>query len=334
MTRLHDLDDVMFDVETRPLFAWDGDRRMPVPQSEAIVALPSGRVVSVVGRGYRLVSHAEALELARRCARAAFPETNPGEWQVARVDAPSTGGTCFIDLAHNSAALDFSGVAAKDKPDVYGPFVRVTNSYNRTRALNFDIGYCRKVCQNGLILRSTLITFKLNHRRSEIRDALRFDISPDRLARQRQDFQAFLRRLQACAVPPSAMAGLACAVLGLRAPEGVDTTEARLNAWESLSALIASASGRYEQELGANAYAVLNTVTEFASRPPVNLLVRRDRHSLQRRAGEWAADFASTCADGQFDLGRYLETLEVQAATSPAARAATTRREERADAGD
>ncbi len=41
--------------------------------------------------------------------------------------APSTGDPCFIDLAHNSAALNFSGLVANDKPEVYGPFVRVTS---------------------------------------------------------------------------------------------------------------------------------------------------------------------------------------------------------------
>lgn len=175
--------------------------------------MPSDRVVSVVGRGYRLVSHAEALGLAQDCAREAFPETKPGEWQVTSVDAPSTGGTCFIDLAHNSAALDFSGLAANDKPEVYGPFVRVTNSYNRTRALCFDIGYSRKVCKNGLILRDSLISFKMSHQRREIREAVTFEIAHDRLAKQKQEFQAFLARLQACAVPSNAIAGSASDVL-------------------------------------------------------------------------------------------------------------------------
>ena len=131
MPRLHELGEVMFEVAMRPLFVKVDNREMPVRDNQAIVEVPSGRVVSVVGRAYRLVSHAKALGLAHDCARAAFPETKPGEWQVASVDAPSTGSTCFIDMAHNSAALDFSGLAATDKPEVYGPFVRVTNRPRR-----------------------------------------------------------------------------------------------------------------------------------------------------------------------------------------------------------
>jgi hypothetical protein len=318
----------MFEVAMRPLFVRVGNQEKPVRDSQAIVEMPSGRVVSVVGRGYRLVSHAEALGLAHDCAREAFPETKPGEWQVASVDAPSTGGTCFIDLAHNSAALDFSGLAANDKPEVYGPFVRVTNSYNRTRALCFDIGYSRKVCKNGLILRNALISFKMSHQRREIREAVKFEIAHDRLAKQKQEFQAFLARLQACAVPSNAIADFASDVLGFQAPPAdLPKAEARWTAWENLRQLVAAASQRYEQDLGANAYAVLNVVTEFASRPPDNILVRRDRHSLQRRAGEWASQFSAMCAEERFDLGQYLDALRQSAGIGrPAAAAGPARR--------
>jgi len=63
MPRLQELDEVLFEVAMRPLFVSMGNRQVPVRDSQAIVEMPSGRVVSVVGRAYRLVSHAEALAL-------------------------------------------------------------------------------------------------------------------------------------------------------------------------------------------------------------------------------------------------------------------------------
>jgi len=39
--------------------------------------------------------------------------------------------------------------------------------------------------------------------------------------------------------------------------------------------------------LGENAYAVLNVITEFASHPPANRHVHRERNSLQQLAGTW-----------------------------------------------
>jgi hypothetical protein len=52
-----------------------------------------------------------------------------------------TAGHCFIDLVHNSAALDFTGVPVQGRPEAFGPFIRVTNSYNGLRALAFNIGF-------------------------------------------------------------------------------------------------------------------------------------------------------------------------------------------------
>src|SRR5512139_3316465 len=149
MPRLTQLDEVLFPVEEHPVFASvkteSGERRLAIPDKRAIVNRNSGRVLGVVGRGYRLVSNREALDMAYQCCRAAFPETEPAEWQVEATDAPMTGGHCCIDLQHNSAKLDFSFVPAAERPDVFGPFVRVTNSYNGLRALAFDIGFLRKV---------------------------------------------------------------------------------------------------------------------------------------------------------------------------------------------
>jgi hypothetical protein len=151
----------------------------------------------------------------------------------------------------------------------------------------------------------------MNHQRREIREAVRFEIAHDRLAAQKQAFQAFLGRLQACPVPSTAIAGFASDVLGFHAPHAaLPTTDSRWAAWATLQQLVAAASRRYEQDLGANAYAVLNVVTELASRPPENALVRRDRHALQRRAGEWASDFASKCVAERFDLRAYLESIK------------------------
>ena len=324
MPRLQTLDALLFDVALQPVFTTVGLRTVPVPEARAVVSMPAGRVLGVVGRDYRLVSHAQALALAHDCVRAVFPETRPGEWQVAQVDAPSTGSACCIDLAHGSGALDFSALPAADKPEVYGPFVRVTNSYNRSRALCFDIGYMRKVCRNGLILRSAVVSFRMNHQRREIGEAVKFEVARERLARQQQEFGRFLARLQACPVPAEDIAGFASGVLGFRPPPA-DKADAdtRWAAWQALQQQVDAAGARYAQELGANAHAVLNVVTELASRPPDNPLVRRDRHALQRRAGEWVIDFSSRCGEPGFDLRRYLASLEGGGAAGSPARLRT-----------
>lgn len=213
-----------------------------------------------------------------------LPETKPGEWEVKAIDAPSTAGYCHIDLVHNSTALDFTFVQADQRPDAFGPFIRVTNSYNGLRALGFDIGFFRKVCKNGLIVPDTIIRFKFTHSRRDIGETIQFHIAHDRLSKFRTAFTDYLGNLRNCAVPRPQFEPLIRGVLLLRPPqpERLDTREAA--DWQALGSHLTEMSNRYAGELGDNAYATFNAITEFASHPPVNRCVHRDRNSLQRLA--------------------------------------------------
>ncbi len=205
MPRLTDLNDVLFPVEEHPVFVSiqgkSGERRLAVPDKKAIVNCENDRVLGIVSRDYRLVTNQEALDWAHECCRTVFPETQPGEWKVNAADAPGTGGHCFIDLAHNSTALDFKYVPARDRPEVYGPFIRVTNSYNRVRALAFDIGFYRKVCTNGLILPKSIIRFKFTHLPRDIGETVKFEVAQEKLVKFKTRFGDYLGHLHACVVP-------------------------------------------------------------------------------------------------------------------------------------
>jgi hypothetical protein len=48
---------------------------------------------------------------------------------------------------------------------------------------------------------------------------------------------------------------------------------------------------KYAEEMGANAYALFNAVTDFASRPPALHDFRRSQHSMQTQAGRWLREF-------------------------------------------
>ena len=313
MPRLTKLDDVLFPVEEHPVFVSiaekGGERRLSVPEKKAIVNRENQRVLGIVSRDYRLVSNREALDMANQCCRTVFPETKPGEWDVTATDAPGTGGYCHLDLVHNSTALDFRCLPAEDRPEVFGPFIRVTNSYNGLRALAFDIGFYRKVCKNGMILPDTIITFKFTHLRREIRETITFDVSHERLAKLKTSFAELLGGLRKCAVPRSSFDPFIRGVLSLRQPEPMKPASREAEDWQTLTAHLGEMGDRYAKELGENAYAVFNAVTEFASHPPVNRCVHRDGHSLQRLAGAWLSAFSPECRKPEFSLADYLKEL-------------------------
>jgi len=313
MPRLTQLDLLLFPVEEHPIFASvksaSGERRLSIPDKKAIVNRDRGRVLGVVSRGYRLVSNLEALEMARECCHAVFPETKPGEWEVRATDAPGTGGHCFIDLAHNSTNLDFTLVPARDRLDAYGPFIRVTNSYNGLRALSFGIGFYRKVCENSLILPESIIRFKFPHARSKIGKTIQFEVAHEKLSKLRASMSEYLGVLQDYPVGRDKFQLLLLGVLSLRKPKDAKPGSPEAEDWSALNCHLTSICDRYAGELGENAYAALNAMTEFASHPPENRCVYAERHTFQCRAGAWLNDFKRVCRTEGFDLDKYIEKI-------------------------
>lgn len=324
MPRLTNINDVLFPVDEHPVFASiterGAERKLAVPNKKALVNRNKNRVLGIVSRGYRMVSNQEALDFAYKCCRAVFPETLPGEWGVNAVDAPSTAGYCNIDLVHNSTALDFSFVPANQRPEIFGPFIRVTNSFNGLRALGFDIGFYRKICKNGLIVPDTIIRFKFTHERRVIGESIDFEIAQERLAKFKTAFTDSLTGLRNCVLPYLQFEPLICDVLLLRPLEPIKPDSREEADWQTLRAHLAEMCARYAGELGENAYAAFNAITEFASHPPANRYLRRDRHSLQRLAGSWLTSFNDACQKPGFTMSSHLEQMGKNRAEAAARR--------------
>ena len=313
MPRLTKLEEVLFPVAEHPVFVKvpgkDGVRHVQVPGKKAILNQQTSHVLGIVSGGYRLVSNQEALDMANLCCRTVFPETQPGEWSVNGVDAPATAGYCHIDLVHNSAALEFNSVPAEQRPDIFGPFIRVTNSFNGLRALGFNIGFYRKVCKNGLIIPDTIIRFKFTHQRRDIGETIQFKIAKDKLAEFRSAFTDSIASLKSFTLPRPQFDLLFRNVLAIHPPQDLQPQTRLSEDWHKLGSDIDEKCSRYAHELGDNAYAVFNAVTEFASRPPDNRCLHRDRHSYQRLAGSWLTSFTTECNQPGFSLAVHLDKL-------------------------
>ena len=323
MARLNKIEDVDFPVKEHPVYVitgnGDSEKRLLVRDKKALVNDRNQRVLGIVSQSYRLVSNAEAIDLAYQCCKTVFPETTEIEWSINHVDAPSTAGYCHIDLVHKTALLELRDVPPEQKPDVFGPFIRVTNSFNGLRALGFDIGFYRKVCKNGLILPETVIRFKFSHSRQQIGKTLQFHVEKSRLEQLKNSFTESVARLRSCPVEFSQFEALVCAVLQLRPPKpavikdifssDMTAEKALQPEWVALQKHLGGLNSRYAGELGHNAYAVFNVVTEFASRPLSNRCVHRDRHGMQRLAGAWLASFNSACKQPDFSIGDHLQQL-------------------------
>jgi hypothetical protein len=122
-------------------------------------------------------------------------------------------------------------------------------------------------------------------------------------------FGEYLGALRKCEVPRKDFDPFVCGVLRLRPPSQIDRSPRDRAEWQRLRESVGEVSSQYAHELGENAYAVFNALTDLASRPPANRCVHRDRNSLQRLTGSWVTTFSQECREPQFKLGEYLGRL-------------------------
>ena len=132
--------------------------------------------------------------------------------------------------------------------------------------MRFEIGFFRKVCSNGMILPQSSVRFAFNHNTRNISSRVRFEVEKDSVAKLREKFQEFLAPLQDCEVPPPMFLPATLGVLSIRKPDPM--AKRQREPWERLDAKLRSIASEYCEELGHNGYALLNVITDVASRPP------------------------------------------------------------------
>jgi hypothetical protein len=156
-----------------------------------------------------------------------------------------------------------------------------------------------------LIAPDTIIQFKYSHQRRDLGSSIHFEVAHNRLARLQGQLSAYLTAVKGCSIPRRLCEPILHSVLRLVPPDSMKPGSRVAAEWIALEHHLAELSERYIRELGENAYAVLNAMTDFASRPPANRHVRRDRHSLQRLAGAWLNEFSRECQREGFCIESY-----------------------------
>lgn len=299
MKKIEDVSELLGPVEMRRLLCADGEGSLrPVASHRAIVERGSGKPLGVVGAGYRLVTNEEALGYGRDCAAQLFGATAT-DMEVFNVLAPQTRSFCHIDLVHRAHEVHLL------EREIYLPFVRVTNSYNTTRALRFDVGYCRKICLNGVIFGNRSIRFAFPHSREGMRGRPNFEAGAHMLEVLRESFIGTAERLMGFPVTNDDALALMFRGLGLPLPEKSAEGPAR-DTFLALRDDARERVDRYEESLGSNAYAAFNAMTDFASHVPDVPRFRRSPHSLQAAAGAWAEEFGRFLKADDFGLVAYL----------------------------
>jgi hypothetical protein len=280
-------------------------RDVRVPHKKALIAADTGDIVGIVGAGYQIFTNQQAVTLCHKFCLEAFSDTTPAEWTFVEGHGPGTRSWAAMDIHHRAHAMNLMGNGGPS--ETFTPFVRITNSYNGTRALRIDVGFLRKHCSNGVIFEQEAATLTVPHTRQGIH-SLKVARPFSGMSDLREEFKKTLAAVRSVGITQEEGRKLVRQVTGWpQLPE-------KPSPWENdeqakLDADLESRLSSYFEEIGENAYAAFNTMTDIASRPPQSPRFRRDRPTLERRAGAWLRDFNVSAARPGFSIAGHLAAL-------------------------
>jgi hypothetical protein len=305
-----DLEPYDFPVEFRDVYvdfakrSKDGNKTIARAKMQeryvAVVDVEREYTFAIVSQDYEIVTNTQAVELAERCFQAVFKLTDSKHMKLFNVTMPSTRSQCRIDFLHAQSRSKFNG------RDFWAPFIRVSNSFNRSRALKFDLGFCRGICKNGLIFGEDSIEFKFSHSRG-VSDlaAVKFSLKGGEFAKQEARFVEQVNNLSRFHVPRKMMWPLLAKIFGLTPPSG-DAKPKTLENWKLQKVHTEQLTKRYFDELEDTGYAALNVLTDYASRPPAIAFGQSRMHSLQTTCGVWMKSFTEAVKCDSFNFKNYL----------------------------
>jgi hypothetical protein len=285
MARNTNINEQLFPVWQQPVYLENQSK--PIPGFKAIAGNPnagSQTVFSIVSDNYQLVSNKEALEMGKQIHAKLFPNAQENSFEVFNVIAPASKSFCHIDIIDKNYTLNIW------KQEVYVPFVRIHNSYNRSRSLQFDIGFCRKLCDNGMIYEQQAVKLKFAHTKQSISLEGLDKINVEHLKKLERDFIAKTTKSTEIKLPKEYFVPLAAKTLNRNFNiQEKDPVKKRIVAEkiELFTNSIHEYSDRYihKDQMGETAYAFYNVITHFASNN--ENLQASAKNGLQTKCGMW-----------------------------------------------
>jgi len=209
-----DLSALLFPVALEPIYL--AGTTTPINNFKAIAGFPHDpsykTVYCVVTDNYQLLTNKDALTIAKSVYQRVFNTVDMESMDVFNLIYPETKSFCHIDIIDKNYEVN---LGAKE---VYLPFIRVTNSYNRTRKLIFELGFCRKLCDNGVIFEKETITFAYTHTKGLLNiDAIEKQLANDgRMSRLHNSFIEWMQQLKSYPVVDKYVLALCARIIDAR----------------------------------------------------------------------------------------------------------------------
>jgi hypothetical protein len=304
------LDIAFFPVEMRQLYMQSSvlhNNYKKLDRHFAVVDVERENTFSVVTDDYELVTNRQAYQMADEVMRRVFQTTNGEDMQCLNITMPKTRSFCLIDLIHKDS--DFMPF----ENDKWTEFLRISNSYNRTRLLRFELGFCRWICMNGIIFGSKSIEFSYAHTRRGINKVSGFEDNIGDIRKIEAALTENLHQLKRYYIPQTEMLPIACRAFNIKASADDFKKVRRAEALIEMRNQIHHLTESYFTDLGSHGYAALNVLTDYATRPQGVIAPEASMHGLQQKATNWMEEFISAIKKPDFSFEEYLADYRTSA---------------------
>lgn len=304
---IRDLNAVFFPVDEEPISLYiPNQKSASIPGYKAIMDVERRKVLSVVSNKYRLVLNREAYDIADYLVHAVFGNKSIHDFECFNIHMPITRGSCRVDLIIRN---NFNKLFCDDK-ESWTPFLRISNSYNKTTTLKYDIGFCRWICLNGVIFGQIGISISLTHddrisRRTIDKVINKAQSQIGDINAQWNIFEQKMSYLKNIELPSSSTLAMFCKVFGIVVNPGNITNAQKENMAKRAKQIVQS-SKVYFKELGNNAYAMMNVMTDYASFPEWTNNSALYVDGYQKRVGKWVDNIIAEHEKGHFNLSQYI----------------------------
>lgn len=262
----HQINELLYPVELATIIAVSGDNQhqrfsQETKRHKAIVNKNTNEIVSVVSNNYKLLSNKEAIERGKQVFQKLFSNVKADDLIPFKVIAPRTLASCYIDFIHRDVKLSHSAW----EQDTWFPFLRVSNSYNRSVAFKLELGFIRELCSNGVIFQKDTFVMKYHHDQMLNNT---FSGNIDRLKQYEEAFVRHLNRLKTIQFDSKLVFDVVCNVLNLKFD--VNNQNPNLRVKEigrkiKTMSIINELTRSYFDEMSGTAYAVMNVLSDFVS---------------------------------------------------------------------
>jgi hypothetical protein len=188
----------------------------------------------------------------------------------------------------------------------------VTNSYNKTHLLRYQIGFVRTLCANGMLFDEESIVLKRSHSSGDSDFVIEAEVKPERFRKLQNHFMNSLEGLFKFNVPETYVLPLCYQVLGITYQTQNPIKAIREKAMyqeEKFEAKVKELTGFYYEQLDHTAYAVLNVLTDLISHERYDIIqnfVGREA-GFQHRIYRWAREFPEEVTKATFSWDTYLK---------------------------